>query len=110
MYDKEKVFNIRNSEYELTPIDEQIYDEIGYVLHQVDPNYSEYSQIVYKQHFGTILDQKLISVNTKGKMSAYRWYLNRYVEKDVEELELTEKEKELLQLKYEELMNGYWKK
>ena len=110
MYKKEEVFNIRNNDYELTPIDEQIYKDIGYVLHQVDPNYSEYSQIVYKQHFGTILDQKIISVNTTGKMSAHRWYLNRQVEKDVEELDLTEKEKELLQLKYEELMNGYWKK
>ena len=40
MYKKEDVFNIRNSQYNLTPVDEQIYNKIGYVLHQVDPNYS----------------------------------------------------------------------
>ena len=110
MYKKEEVFNIRNSNYELTPIDEKIYEETGYVLHQVDENRSVHSQIVYKEHFGTILSQKLIKVNTTGRMEAGMWFLDRHCEKDYEELELTEKEKELLAMKYEELMNGYWKK
>lgn len=108
MYKKEEVFNIRNKPYELTPIDEQIYNEIGYVLHQVDDPYSEHSHIVYKEHFGTILNQKIISVNIKGNTSATMWYLNREAEKDCRDLELTEKEKELLLLKHKELMNGYW--
>lgn len=108
MYKKEDVFNIRNSQYNLTPVDEQIYNKIGYVLHQVDPNYSEFSQVVYKECFGTILDQKIIAVNVKGEMSAHRWYIDRYGEKDVEELELTDTEKELLQQKHKELIHGYW--
>lgn len=108
MYKKEEVFNIRNSEYTLTPIDEKIYNETGYVLHQVDKPYSEHAHIVYKEHFGTILNQKIISVNVNGDMRAEEWYLNRWGEKDYRDIQLTEKEKELLTLKHKEMLEGFW--
>lgn len=108
MYKKEEVINIRNSEYELTPIDEKIYNEIGYVLHQADRPFGEHAHVVYKEHFGTILNQKLIMVYVNGDTYAEEWYLDRYGEKDCRELKLTEKEKELLKEKHKEMLEGFW--
>lgn len=104
MYTKEEVFNIRSSDYEITPIDKKIYEKIGYVLHQADRPFG----VVYKEKFGTILNQRLLTLTSKGNMYAGRWYLNKYGDKDYEELELTDMEKDLLKMKYKELCEGYW--
>lgn len=108
MYTKEEVFNIRHNDYKITPMDEKIYEELGYVLHQADKPFGRNARIVYKEAFGTILNQRLISLTLNGNMSAERWYLNNYGDKDYEELELTDTEKKLLQLKHKELCEGYW--
>lgn len=116
MYSKNDVFNIKGSRYELTNVDEAIYNELGYVLHQVDEIHKPYSdgrrvfQVVYKEHFGTLLGQKIIVVNHQGKTHAGRWFLDRYCDKDFEYLDVTDREEELLKDKYEELLSGYWSK
>ena len=109
MYTKNDVMNIRGSNYELTPMDEKIFKELGYVLHQVDNPTHDLAQVVYKEHFGTILNQKLLALTLRGDIRAECWYLNEYGDKDCEDLDLTPQEEALLMLKHEEMMNGFWK-
>ena len=104
MYKKEEVFNIRNNDkYELTELDERIYNETGYVIHQVDYAFE------YKQYFGSVYGQTIACIGKDGFISGQEWTITNDDNKDYEIVELPEKLMKLLKLKYEELMNGYWK-
>jgi hypothetical protein len=103
MYKKEEVFNLRNKNYELTEMDERIYNETGYVLHQI------VGAFVYKQGFGTIYNKILVSISRSGNITASRWFLTSDGDADFEMLPVPTNILELAKLKYEELKNGYWK-
>ena len=104
MYKKEEVFNIRNKDYELTEMDERIYNETGYVIHQIN------GAFVYKQGFGTIYDKIIVSICKNGNITAGKWFLTGDCDADFEQLSVPANILELAKLKYEELKNGYWKK
>ena len=104
MYKKEEVFNIRdNDKYNLTELDERIYNETRYVIHQVDYVFE------YKQEFGSVYGQTVVGIETDGSIFAAKWFIDKYDNSDYELVEVPEKLKELLKLKYQELINGYWK-
>lgn len=99
MYKKEDVINLRHSDYEITPVDTLIYDKYGYVLHQADPDV-----VVYKPHFGTIVGQKIITVEISGNITVEEWFVNNYGEKDVDFFTPTDKELEIGNLKLAEML------
>jgi hypothetical protein len=104
MYRKEDVFNLNyNDRYELTELDKKIYEETGYVIHQVDYVFE------YKQHFGTVYGQTVIDIHKDGSITGERWFFTNDDNKDFEYVELPENLIELARQKYEELINGYWK-
>ena len=103
MYHKSDVFNLNSSDYELTPMDEKIFNVLGLVLHQADKD-----EIIYKEYFGSILNQRLCSSHRDGRIEGYRWFLTNSDDKDCEDLELSDNEMELMKQKYDELLKGYW--
>ena len=104
MYKKEDVFDIRNNEkYDLTELDRRIFDETGYVIHQVDYIFE------YKQHFGSVYGQTVVKIYKDGSISAEECFCNMCGDTDYETVEVPENIKSLLALKYQELINGYWK-
>ena len=104
MYRKEDVFNIRNNDkYNLTSLDEQIYNETGYVIHQVDCIFE------YKQHFGSVYGQTVLTIHEDGNIQSENWFINNDGNSDFEIVSTSDKLMQLAKMKYEELMNGYWK-
>ena len=105
MYKREEVRNLyHNNTYELTEMDRKIYEETEYVIHQVDGIFE------YKQYFGSCLGQTVVDIYKDGTIRGERWFItNGGDDKDFEVVELPEKLIELAKLKYQELMNGYWK-
>lgn len=104
MYKREDVFNLTyNDKYELTELDERIYNETGWVIHQVDYVFE------YKQHFGTVYNQLVLCINKNGNITTERWFITKNDDKDFEILETPENLLELAKLKYQELMETYWK-
>lgn len=99
MYKKEDVINLRHSDYEITPVDTLIYEKYGYVLHQ---GYQD--EVVYKPHFGSILNQRIITVDRGGKITVEEWYINRYDDKDVDFYTPTATEMEIGKLKLAEML------
>lgn len=106
MYKREDVFNLQNNDtYEITELDERIYNETRYVIHQVD------GMFVYKQQFGSVLNQPMVCIGKDGTIETERWYIcNEDGDSDLEFVETSEKMLELCKLKYQELIEGYWKK
>ena len=102
MYKKEDVINLRYSDYELTPVDEKIYNEFGYVLHQADRG-----MVVYKQHFGSILNQRLVTICIDGELFVERWYINRMGEKDCEFFPTSPEELQLATWKLDEMIEMF---
>lgn len=104
MYKREDVTNLRfNAKYELTELDERIYNETGYVIHSVDYVFE------YKQHFGTVFGQTTLCIHKDGTITSEVWFFDNNGEKDFEIVETPEKLMELAKLKYQELLNTYWK-
>lgn len=106
MYKREDVYNLcSNNTYKITELDEIIYNETGYVIHQVD------GMFVYKQRFGSVLNQLMVCIGRDGTIETERWYIcNEDGDSDLEFVETPEKMLELCKLKYRELIEGYWKK
>ena len=106
MYKREDVYNLRsNDTYEITELDERTYNETGYVIHQVD------GMFVYKQRFGSVLNQLMICIGKDGTIETQRWYIcNEDGDSDLEFVETPKKMLGLCKLKYQELIEGYWKK
>lgn len=98
MYTKEDVINLRYSDYEITPVDATVYEKFGYVLHQANSE-----QVVYKQHFGSILNQRLLTIDMDGCISVEEWYLNRDGEKDFYQLPTTPDELQIATWKLDEM-------
>jgi len=103
MYTKEDVFNIRNSSYELTELDERIYNETGYVLHSVG------NIVEYASRFGTTYNQPTLCIHRNGKIETVYWYFTNDDNKDFKILPTPENLKKLAELKYKELLKTYWK-
>ena len=103
MYTKNDVFNIRNSDYELTAVDEKMY-EAGWILHQADK-----TLVMYKQHDSSILNQNTITITIHGDIKAEYNFMNKYEDYDTEEIDMPENVKELVKEKYTEMIHGYWK-
>ena len=99
MYKKEDVINLRHSDYEITPVDTLIYEKYGYVLHQADSD-----MVVYKPHFGTLLNQRIITVEINGDITVEEWYINRYDDKDVDFYTPTATEMGIGKLKLAEML------
>lgn len=115
MYKKRDVLNLRYSDYKLTSVDEKIYNELGFVLHQVDKLHEQHDpgsrvfMVIYKEHFGSVLGQRELIITHDGKLSCGTWFLDRNDNKDFMYSSLSEKERALLEEKYNELISGYWK-
>lgn len=105
MYDKSDVFNIRNSDYELTEMDERIYNETGFVLHQVDSHL-----VVYKPRFGSSYNVINIYIPRSGEIYAGVWSFGgpEGDDKEFEEEPVPDNLVDLMKLKYKEMLEGYW--
>jgi hypothetical protein len=105
MYKREDVYNLRNNNtYEITELDERIYNETGYVIHQVD------GMFIYKQRFGSVLNQLMVCIGKDGTIETERWYIcTADGDSDLEFVETPEKMLELCKLKHQKLLETYWK-
>lgn len=105
MYDKSDVFNIHNSDYELTEMDERIYNETGFVLHQVDSHL-----VVYKPRFGSSYNVINIYIPRSGEIYAGVWLFGgpEGDDKEFEEEPVPDNLVDLMKLKYKEMLEGYW--
>lgn len=101
MYKKEDIINLRHSDYEITPIDKLVYEKFGYVLHQADSE-----EVVYKQHFGSILNQRLLTININGEVTVEEWYINRYGEKECDFLSTDAEELQIATWKLDEMLGS----
>ena len=104
MYTIKDVFNSRNSDYVVTPIDERIYNETGWVIHQVEKTFIE-----FKPRFGSVYGNVTVDIYKNGKIIAEYNFRNKNDDYDSEVVEIPDCLKELVKLKYEEMINGYWK-
>jgi hypothetical protein len=102
MYRKEDVYNIRNNDrYELTELDERIYNETGYVVHQVDGIFK------YKKRVDSVC-ANFIKIHKDGTIHILsgEWYFPLDGGKHYHIAD--KKLMELAKLKYQELIGGYW--
>jgi hypothetical protein len=99
MYTKDNNVNLLYSDYELTPLDERIFNETGYVLHDVDEDIMH-----YKSDFGTTYEKTLITIDADGNITATTCHRSEFEEADFEDVEISDKLMNLMKLKYEEMM------
>ena len=100
MYTKNNNVNLMYSDYELTPLDEHIFNETGYVLHDVDEDI-----IHYKSDFGTTYEKTLITIDVDGNITASICHRSEFEEADFEDVEISDELMHLMKLKYEEMMH-----
>lgn len=103
MYTIKDVFNSRNTNYEITAMDERIYNETGWVIHQVDKRVIE-----YKPRFGSVYGETTVDICKDGRITAVYNFRTKDDDYDFEIVEIPECLKELVKLKYKEMINGYW--
>lgn len=115
MYNKNDVLNLIHSDYELTELDERIYNELGLTVHSAHApkNYPDGARtigsITYTRNFGSVYNGTYC-IDGDGHMYMEDIHFDRWGDsKEIDEYELPERMRPLFELKYEELKNGYWK-